>query len=45
MKRVPLTQGQFALVDDEDYDYLMQWKWHVQKRPHTYYACRATSTL
>lgn len=27
MKRIPLTQGKFALVDDKDYDWLMQWKW------------------
>jgi hypothetical protein len=29
MKTLKLTQGQFALVDDEDYDFLMQWKWSV----------------
>ena len=29
MKRIPLTQGYHAIVDDEDYEFLMQWKWHV----------------
>lgn len=38
MKTVPLTQGKFALVDDEDYDFLMQWKWGAQKHGHTFYA-------
>jgi len=26
-KLIPLTQGKFAIVDAEDYDHLMQFKW------------------
>ncbi len=32
MKQIPLSQGKFALVDDEDYDWLMQWKWFFSAR-------------
>jgi hypothetical protein len=32
VKTIPLTQGKVALVDDEDYDFLMQWKWFFHKR-------------
>lgn len=28
MKTIPLTKGVVALVDDEDYAFLSQWKWH-----------------
>ncbi len=38
MKLIPLTQGLFAQVDDEDFDYLMQWKWNAHKIKRTYYA-------
>ena len=38
MKYIPLTQNQFAIVDDEDYEWLNQWKWQSQKGGWTYYA-------
>ena len=40
MKKIPLTQGKFALVDDGDYEMLNQFKWFALKRPHTFYAAR-----
>ena len=31
MQHIPLTQGQFAMVDDDDYDYLTTLKWAAHK--------------
>jgi hypothetical protein len=27
-QKIPLSQGKHALVDDEDFDRISQWKWH-----------------
>jgi hypothetical protein len=41
MKLIPLTQNQFAQVDDWNYDWLSQWKWYALKgKQDTYYAAR-----
>lgn len=37
---IPLTQGQSAIVDDQDFEFLSQWKWYAHKRPCTFYAER-----
>lgn len=40
---IPLTQGLFALVDGETFEWLNQWKWYATKKSQTYYAARMTS--
>ena len=40
MKRIPLTQGKFALVDDEDYEDLFRYKWQAHCAYNTFYAQR-----
>ncbi|HDY88118.1 MAG TPA: hypothetical protein ENH82_08410 [bacterium] len=43
MKRIPLTQGQFAIVDDEDFEWLTQHKWCAcwNKHAKSFYAVRS----
>ena len=40
MQLIKLTQGQFAKVDDEDYEWLSQWKWYALRHKETFYAMR-----
>lgn len=37
---IPITRGFVATVDDDDYEYLMQWKWRLKLEKHTAYAKR-----
>lgn len=41
MKKIKLTQGKFALVDDSDYEWLNQWKWYAFKNGTSFYAGRS----
>ena len=40
MKEIELTKGQVAYVDDEDFEWLNQWKWFTRVRGHLLYVSR-----
>ena len=40
MKEIPLNKGFIALVDDEDFSDLIQYRWWAVKGRYTYYASR-----
>jgi len=45
MKTIPLTQGKFAIVDDDDFNWLNQWKWYAAKDGLSWYVCRGRLSI
>lgn len=43
MKQISLTQGQVTIVDDEDFEFLSQFKWCSFQHRKTFYAVRNSS--
>jgi len=42
-KEIILTQGKVAIVDDEDFEYLNQWKWFANLKGKKFYVGRNIS--
>lgn len=40
MKLIPLTQNEFAIIDDEDFELVSQYKWCADRNATTCYATR-----
>jgi hypothetical protein len=45
MKLIPLTKGHFAMVDDEDFEWLNRWKWCANVKNGKIYAKRTNKSI
>lgn len=45
MKQIPLTQGKFALVDDDIYELVKDFNWYTLKVKNTFYVARKSSRI
>ncbi len=45
MRELKLSNGFIVFVDDEDYEWLSQYKWQIGKRRHTCYVYRNGRTI
>jgi hypothetical protein len=39
-RKIPLTQGKYAIVDPDDFHRLREYKWHASRRYYKFYATR-----
>ncbi len=40
MKKIPLTQNKYVIIDDEDYEWFSQYKWFAVRNKNTFYVIR-----
>lgn len=45
MKTINLSRGLVTIVDDDDYDYLMQWNWHASASSGGVFYAKANTTI
>jgi hypothetical protein len=45
MREIPLVGGKVALVDDNNYDQLLKFKWYYVDHKYTFYAMRHPGTV